>query len=196
MTQEPPPKITDKREEKRRAAAVRREAEEAARAESMSVHPAGSDLQASEETVLTVDRLERIHQLREKAQQAAEIPTLVSLSSEERAELLRLQAEEDSAEDERRAAEGNNVVARTAFYVILMHDGTVRTEPDCNVMLELDHMANVDEMYAGVCVSKRDIEAAVAARHTVFQLQQQASAGMSRRLVSPPGGIVPPGRRR
>lgn len=175
--QEPPPKITDKR--KQRAAEAQAKA-------AAAEHPV-----ASEETVLTVNRLERIHELKQKAIDGG----ANALTEEDNAELLRLQAEEEAAEQEARAQDENAVEARTAFYVLVMHDGSVKVEPDCNTMLSLDHMPTVDEMYTGLALAKRDIEAALAAKHTVFQLQQQAAAGMSRRLQQPPSGIVPPGRR-
>lgn len=181
--QEPPVRITDKRKEK--AEAARRRAEEVG-------HPS---VQGSSEAVLTVNRLERIHELTKKAKLPTEEGGAPALSDEEQAELLRLQAEEDAAAEEEAKQAENTIEARTAFYVVLMHDGSVRVEPDCNTLLSLDHMPTVDEMYTGMSLGISDIQAAKAARHTMFQLQQQASAGMSRRLAQPPSGIVPPGRR-
>lgn len=160
-----PVRIVDKREEKRAAARARAEAAQ---------HPAGSQAAGEYETVdETLSRIDRIHQLQEKGRTSPENPPL---TEQEQAELLELQAAEDQARDEQEAEDGDAVPALTAFLVIVGHDGSARATSDVNINMVIDREANVDDMFSGASIVIRDINAAMAGKHTVFGLQVSAQA--------------------
>lgn len=196
---QPPIVITDKREQKRLEAAerARRLAEEAEHPSAEGTEPAAETilrLEGATETEQAMARIDRIQQLQEKGRQIG-----VTLTEEERGELLTLQAEEDEAHQEQKRAAENVTEALTAFLVIVGHDGSARATSDVNMDLVIDREATVDDMFGGSSIVIRDINAAMASKHTVFGLNVSAQAmqekAMATRLLQQQGG-VPAGRRR
>lgn len=182
-----PIRIVDKRQEARDAAAAAKLEAEALGEEAASLQQ--GDHPISEETHLVVNRLERMQELQG-------IGHTRDLTDSEKAELLRLQAEEEESRQEEAAQAGLDV--RVAFMVIVDHDGRAWATTDTEQVLSVDRLPTVDDMYAAVCIVKRDIEASTSARHVTGQLRQTAQAAMQAqetvrsRLATPPA----PARRR
>lgn len=193
--------VRDLREEKRAAAAAARAAKEA---EPVVVTPEDVAATAQDESddvllvaapdtaELSVNRQARLEELYAKARADTE------LTDDEKVEMLRLQGEEQDAAKE---AEANAPLAvRTAFLVIIGHDGTATATSDCNQSIEIDREASIDDMYAGAAIVLRDIDASIAAKHVVFGLNVSAQAMQEKQMavramqqLQQPGGR--PGRR-
>ncbi len=153
--------ITDKRQQKREEAETKRLEQEIVKRMHDEELPPGA-----ESTDEAMARVDRIQALREKWQAG-------SLDADEQAELLQLQGEQAEAEN---GAGDGTIDARTAFLVIIGHDGSARATSDVNTLLTIEHEANVDEMFTGACIIKRDIEASIASKHVVFGLNVSAQA--------------------
>lgn len=168
-----PVRVIDKREQKRlEAEAARNAAAEAPATEELSTEAkviVGGDADEEAATLLRQNRQARIEELKTKGRDFA-----TPLSEEEGQELLRLQAEEDSARQEEEANAG--IPARTAFLVIMGHDGTAQASSDCNLDVVIDREASIEDMYAGAAIVIRDIEASITAKHVVFGMQVSAQA--------------------
>jgi hypothetical protein len=96
-----------------------------------------------------------------------------SLTEDERAELLRLQAQEMGQASEK-AIEG-----MTAFYVIVGHDGDVVCTPDVNAILHLTRTANTQDMFGACSIVLKDIQASQTSAAVMARMQgvmQQAQA--------------------
>lgn len=170
-----PVRVVDKREQRRLEAEAARQAAALAEVEEDSEPTAeakiiiASDAEEEVASLLRQNRQDRIAELQEKGRDF-ETP----LSPEEGQELLRLQAEEESARAEEEANAG--IPARTAFLVIMGHDGTATASSDCNQNVVIDREASIEDMYAGAAIVLRDIEASITAKHVVFGMQVSAQA--------------------
>lgn len=197
---DPPVRITDKREQKRAEAEAARIEREAAAAASKEAHPSSGgqdevegiapELEPGEETVdEALARIDRIQILKEKW------ATAEGLTEEEGHELLNLQAQQQEADQ----AGGVAHEALTAFLVIVGHDGTAQATHDVNINLSIDREATVDDMYHGVCIVKRDIDASITSRQVVFGLNVSAQAMQEKAAAIQQASMMqgrPPGRRR
>lgn len=94
-----------------------------------------------------------------------------SLSEEDQEALAKL-AEENEPEGEQ---------VRTAFLVVVTHDGTTIAVPDINMPLVLDHPASVDEIFGAAQVVIKDIQVQETAQHTAAFMQQMAMAQIQAR---------------
>lgn len=170
-----PVRVIDKREQRRQEAEARKQAEELAASEAgttdhiIQLTELQEQVAEAEQSVLTQRRQDRIEELKTKGRDIA-----TPLSEEEGQELLRLQAEEEAARQEEEANAG--IPARTAFLVIMGHDGTATASSDCNQDVVIDREASIEDMYAGAAIVLRDIEASITAKHVVFGMQVSAQA--------------------
>ena len=112
------------------------------------------------ERQVRINELRDIHQLNGK------------LLEEEAAELLRLQVEEEEGASQ----PSERTQLMTAFLVLVGHDGSVTATSDVNLEMDLDRVANVDDMDAGCHIVTRDIAASMTAKQVVFGLQVSAQA--------------------
>jgi uncharacterized Zn finger protein (UPF0148 family) len=181
-------RVTDKREQRRLEAEQRRLEAEATAAEAASLvdtsDPAGEGIAEG------MQRVDRIAEFRAKAAAGEE------LTDEEQQELLRLQGEQMEAEKAAEEAE-LGVSAKTAFLVIIGHDGSATATTDMDQLVNIDREASIDDMYAGASIVVRDIEASLAAKHVVFGIQvagqamaekRQAVQTMQNLQMGAPGG--------
>lgn len=155
---------------------------------------------SQETTELKVNREERI----------AELKDLLSgegFSADDpvdawREELLRLQAEQDSADQEDADRFADYQKGVTAFLVIVDHQGKATATSDVNMDIIVDREATIDDMYAGCSVVLRDIQASMTAGQVVFGLQVSAQAMKEKNAAMQvaqslaPGGRVNLGGRR
>lgn len=111
------------------------------------------------------ERQVRINELRD-------IGRLGPLDPEQAAELLRLQVEEEEGASQ----PSERTQLMTAFLVLIGHDGSVTATSDVNLEMDLDRVANVDDMDAGCHIVTRDIAASMTAKQVVFGLQVSAQA--------------------
>ena len=112
------------------------------------------------ERQVRISALRNIHQLKG------------SLTAAQAAELLHLQVEEE--EGATQPSERTQLM--TAFLVLVGHDGSVTATSDVNLEMDLDRVANVDDMDAGCHIVARDIAASMTAKQVVFGLQVSAQA--------------------
>ena len=112
------------------------------------------------------ERQDRINELRHTHQLNGK------LLEEEAAELLRLQVEEEEGASQ----PSERTQLMTAFLVLVGHDGSVTATSDVNLEMDLDRVANVDDMDAGCHIVARDIAASMTAKQVVFGLQVSAQA--------------------
>ena len=112
------------------------------------------------------ERQDRINELRHTHQLNGK------LLEEEAAELLRLQVEEEEGASQ----PSERTQLMTAFLVLVGHDGSVTATSDVNLEMDIDRVANVDDMDAGCHIVTRDIQASMTAKQVVFGLQVSAQA--------------------
>lgn len=124
----------------------------------------GAPVAEFETTDEVMARIDRIQELREKAGESA-------LTTEEQAELMRLQGEQEAADKQAEEAD-DSVDAVTAFLVVVYPDGSSRASTDVNMNLTIDREANIDDMFAACSLVMRDIDATITARNVVFGMQQ------------------------
>lgn len=123
-----------------------------------------------------LSRVDRIQALQEKARQKG-----VTLSDDEKALLLQLQAEEEQERED--AGPEYDRAAMTAFVIVIDHNGGATASSDLNEHLLIDREATVDDMFAGAQNVIRDIQAATTARHVVFGMQVTAQAMTEKRAA-------------
>lgn len=77
-------------------------------------------------------------------------------------------------EDTAQADPNAPLSVRTAFLVVVNHDGSMVATPDVNISLDGEHLATHDEMYAAMSVVMRDIQAGITGRAVLAGIQQMS----------------------
>lgn len=167
--------VTDKKAAKQAAAEQKRLEQLTAQADALE-EPPGRPVEEDRDEEFTpleartdsepqeTERQARINELRDLAGERA-------LTQDEAAEMLRLQAAEEQGLDE-----AQTYPAVTAFLVVVHHDGSVQATPDVNLIMSLERMATVDDMYGALAIVQRDIESSITAKQVVFASQMASKA--------------------